>query len=156
FGCPSAGELIGTADADSVTREEMERLQIDSHCRAEGEAVPTHYEVQSRRRDGSVFPVERVVGSITYDGQPACLVVSLDLTERKRLKLFEAILPVCSVCGKVRDDTGKGRDRGHWLSLQEYVGEHTDTSLSHGFCPDCYRDYRRQAGLPETPSPRRH
>jgi PAS domain S-box-containing protein len=71
-----------------------------------------------------------------------------DITERKRLQLYESILPICCVCGKVRDDTGTERGKGSWHSLQTFVTEHSDTSLSHTFCPPCYHEYRRQQGLP--------
>lgn len=78
----------------------------------------------------------------------ACLAVLVDLDERKKLHLYESLLPICSVCGKVRDDTGKERGQGDWLNLQDYVVDHSETNLSHTFCPTCLMDYRKQMGLP--------
>jgi len=79
-------------------------------------------------------------------------VHATDITDRKRLNLYESILPVCSACGKVRDDTGKEHGQGDWSSrdwssLEQYVQEHSDTSLSHTFCPVCLEEYRRSQGL---------
>lgn len=49
------------------------------------------------------------------------------------IKTLRSILPMCSHCGKVRDDEGV------WSRLEAYVSAHTDTSFSHGLCPDCIR-----------------
>ena len=88
-----------------------------------------------------------------HDAQADSLAVLLDLTERKRLRLFESLLPVCCLCGKVRDDTKAKRGHGSWRALEEYVVEHSDADLTHTFCPDCYRTYREREGLPPAEPP---
>lgn len=50
------------------------------------------------------------------------------------IKTLRSILPMCSYCGKVRDDEGV------WKRLEAYVSDHTDTRFSHGLCPDCLRE----------------
>ncbi len=50
------------------------------------------------------------------------------------IKTLQSILPVCSHCKKVRDDEGV------WSRLDAYISKHTDTSISHGLCPDCIRE----------------
>jgi PAS domain S-box-containing protein len=72
-----------------------------------------------------------------------------DITERKWLeedkqklmdKLHEALahikelkglLPICANCKKIRND------KGYWQVVEEYIGEHTDATFTHGICPDC-------------------
>ena len=49
------------------------------------------------------------------------------------VKTLRSILPICSHCRKVRDDTGV------WKRLEAYVSAYTDTRFSHGLCPDCLR-----------------
>lgn len=147
FGYGSPAEVIRTDAFAYVADEDVARLREYAARRAAGEAVPTHYDAHLKRADGRVFPAEIVVARIPYGSEPASLIVLCDLSERKRLHLFESTLPVCCLCGKVRDDTGTQPGHGPWRSLEEYVALRSDAGLSHGFCPDCYRAYRKQQGL---------
>lgn len=148
FGYEGPEALVGVDAFLAVAEEDVPRLRAYMVKRAAGEDVPTRYEFRARRRDGAEFPAEAVVTRISYRGQPASLAVLLDLTERKRLRLFESLLPVCCMCGKVRDDTRKKTGQAPWRPLEEYVVEHSDADLTHTFCPDCYRAYREGEGLP--------
>ena len=58
-----------------------------------------------------------------------------DVTERalRDLKALRGIIPICSVCKKVR--TGDGE----WQQIERYVHNHSDADFSHGVCPDCAR-----------------
>ncbi len=42
------------------------------------------------------------------------------------------LLPICSVCKKIRDDDG------YWSGVEKYITEHTGTMFSHGVCPECF------------------
>ncbi len=148
FGYEGPEEIIGTDAYSYVAQDDVQQLREYERRRAAGRPAPTRYEARAKRQDGSVLPVELVVTRIIYGGQPASLTALYDLSERKRLQLYESILPVCCVCGKVRDDAGTEQGKGCWESLQTFVMEHSDTSLSHTFCPPCYQEYRRQQGLP--------
>lgn len=66
---------------------------------------------------------------------------------RERLNLFEQILPTCSVCGIVRDDTDHEHGEGEWMELHEYMTRRTATQLSHTFCPKCVVVYKAEQGL---------
>ena len=153
YGYESPAEIIGVDAFVSVSEQDAPRLREFMQKRAAGEEVPTRFEFRARRRDGSEFPADAVVTRICYRGQPASLAVLLDLTERKRLRLFESLLPVCCLCGKVRDDTKKKTGQPPWRPLEEYVVEHSDADLTHTFCPDCYRVYREREGLPPAEPP---
>ncbi|MBM9537283.1 GAF domain-containing protein [Desulfobulbus alkaliphilus] len=50
------------------------------------------------------------------------------------IKTLRSILPMCCHCRNVRDD------KGVWSRLEAYLSAHTDTSFSHGLCPDCLRE----------------
>ncbi len=47
------------------------------------------------------------------------------------IRQLSAILPICCVCKKVRDDNG------YWHQVDAYIKKHTGTDFSHGFCPEC-------------------
>ena len=55
----------------------------------------------------------------------------------KKLKLYEDILPICSYCKSIRDDSGTELGKGKWVSLEEYIQQKSGTNLSHGCCPKC-------------------
>lgn len=56
----------------------------------------------------------------------------------KKIKLYEEILPVCSLCSKIRDDTGTEHGKGKWMSVDEYLTHKTNLKMSHGYCQQCY------------------
>ena len=65
------------------------------------------------------------------------LQLSLILAKR-RLTALESILPICSYCRKIRDDSGKAPGCGDWMTFEQYLARKTDAHLSHGICGECY------------------
>ncbi|MFZ5759912.1 MAG: sigma-54-dependent transcriptional regulator [Thermodesulfobacteriota bacterium] len=56
---------------------------------------------------------------------------------RKRVRYFENILPVCAVCKKIRDDTGKEPGEGEWVELEQYLRRKTGISINQVCCEQC-------------------
>jgi len=67
------------------------------------------------------------------------------IAEKERVKLIgdlrraldevetlRSLLPICSSCKKIRDDTG------YWNTVEEYFSERTKFDFSHTVCPDCF------------------
>jgi signal transduction histidine kinase len=52
----------------------------------------------------------------------------------ENVKTLKGLLPICSRCKKVRDDSG------YWQNVEAYISDVTDTEFSHGLCPDCHED----------------
>ncbi len=50
------------------------------------------------------------------------------------VRSLRGLLPVCTGCGKLRDDDG------YWLELGNSLSRNTDTVLTHGICPSCSRE----------------
>ncbi len=59
------------------------------------------------------------------------------------IKVLEAFLPICAQCKKIRNQ------QGDWQQLETYIGQHTDTQFSHGYCPECLKRAMAEAGLAE-------
>lgn len=57
------------------------------------------------------------------------------------VKVLEAFLPICCQCKKIRDEEGQ------WQQLERYIGKHTGTKFSHGYCPECAQKVMAEAGL---------
>jgi hypothetical protein len=49
---------------------------------------------------------------------------------------LEALLPMCSSCKKVQDETD-----GSWAPFDVYLLNHTNTQVTHGMCPECMRKF---------------
>jgi len=49
----------------------------------------------------------------------------------KEIKILKGILPICSHCKKIRDDTG------YWNQIESYISKHSGADFSHGICPEC-------------------
>ncbi len=47
------------------------------------------------------------------------------------VKTLSGLLPICSHCKKIRDDTG------YWNQIESYVRDHSDAEFSHSICPEC-------------------
>lgn len=62
------------------------------------------------------------------------------------IRVLRGLLPICSVCKKIRDD------EGHWAHLEGYIESHSHASFSHGMCPECIEVYYGKHEAP--PSPR--
>ena len=62
-----------------------------------------------------------------------------------QINTLSELLPVCSWCRKVRNDSG------YWEQLEKYISNRTSTSFTHGICPECQKKYeaetRRIGGL---------
>jgi DNA-binding response OmpR family regulator len=60
-------------------------------------------------------------------------ILSLQTTVRQ----LEGLLPICSYCKKIRDQSE------HWCQVEEYVSRRTEATFSHGICPDCWERHLR-------------
>ena len=48
------------------------------------------------------------------------------------VKQLQGILPICSYCKKIRNDSN------YWQNVESYVTDHSQAEFSHGICPTCY------------------
>lgn len=46
-------------------------------------------------------------------------------------EMLRGLLPICSNCKKIRDESGK------WWQVEEYVAMHSEADFSHTICPPC-------------------
>ena len=49
-----------------------------------------------------------------------------------QVKTLSGLLPICSVCKRIRDDNG------YWQQVEGYIQKHTDATFTHGVCPECF------------------
>ena len=65
-----------------------------------------------------------------FRDQLHALLVIEDISEIAELR---RMIPICSVCRKVRDD------KESWMQVEAYFKNNWDVDFSHGYCPDCLK-----------------
>lgn len=56
------------------------------------------------------------------------------------VKVLESFIPICAQCKKIRSQDGA------WQPLEVYLGEHSNSRFSHGYCPECARKAMAEIG----------
>ena len=140
---------------DTVTeasyKEQRERL-LDAI--ANNRMDPEILELEAIHKEGHTLPVETHANFILDEqGNPVeILGVVRDISKQKKMeeerekliqhlqealkeiKTLRGILPICSVCKKIRDD------KGYWNQIESYIHEHSEAEFSHGICPECAKN----------------
>lgn len=83
-------------------------------------------------RDGNKIEIYALIttSSFIFKETPLVLLVIEDLSEIAELR---RMIPICSMCRKLRDD------KEAWFHLETYFKDHWDVEFSHGICPECYK-----------------
>lgn len=66
---------------------------------------------------------------------------------KRKIKTYEGILPVCCICKKVRDNSGREQGGGEWMSLESYVHRRQRWTSPPPTVPNVRR--RQERRLPE-------
>lgn len=125
--------------------------------------LPTDRVLWATRQDERVLVLIEVGGVDDLDLTEKLLVLNDDLAsaqreltrERRRLeqlldevrtshlyiRKLEGILPICSKCHLIRDDTDA------WRPMADYLLERGEVQLSHGYCPECLATTMAAEGL---------
>jgi len=130
--------------ADPADRQKMVGL-----LEANGEI--RDFEARFVRQDGSIMWMRF---SATLHREGGWLEgVCEDITERKQaeqekeelisrlrralqdVKRLSGLLPICSICKKIRDD------QGYWNQIETFISEHSEAEFSHGICQECARKH---------------
>jgi|GEM_PF-3390550 len=140
-------DLIHPDDRDAV-REAAARHE-------KGETDSFEVEHRLRTSDGSwlwILNWGRIVERDEEGNPVRALGTHLEITQRKRSELeretlieelssaldkihtLRGILPICSRCKKIRDDSG------YWEQLEVFLRQHSMAEFSHSLCPDCLRE----------------
>jgi hypothetical protein len=83
-------------------------------------------------RDGGKMELYALITTspFYYNKRPLVLLVIEDISE---IAEFHRLIPICSICKKVRDD------KESWFRLEAYFKDRWDVDFTHGYCPDCYQ-----------------
>lgn len=68
----------------------------------------------------------------------------------RKINLYQKILPMCCVCKKIRDDSGKKPGTGEWVKIETYINKRADLDVTSGYCPECARKTMAEAAPEKT------
>lgn len=111
--------------------------------RGTSDGAVLRYQSVLRHKSGSEVHVEITQGTSTFRERPAQIVMLRDVSARRRLLAYERLIPICSSCGAVRDDSDAARPS--WHSLEEFMESTVERSLTHTLCPHCADNMRLEA-----------
>ena len=83
-------------------------------------------------RDGNKIEIYALITAspFRHKKRPLVLLAIEDISEIAELR---RMIPICSICKKVRDD------KQSWFRVEAYFKEHWDVDFTHGICPECYK-----------------
>ena len=55
-----------------------------------------------------------------------------------QIKTLEGLIPICAWCKKIRTD------EGYWQEVDTYITAHSAAEFTHGICPECGTEMRKQ------------
>jgi PAS domain S-box-containing protein len=136
-----------------VHPEDRQRVMDAAQAHLDGKTSQYICEHRMLHKDGSIrWILCRGIATRDVDGKAIRMFgTDMDITERKtaelerdklvrelqnaldHIKQLSGLLPICSVCKKIRDE------KGQWHQLENYIHEHSEADFSHGFCPDCFQ-----------------
>lgn len=101
---------------------------------------PLEYRSHVLTKEGKTRTVIWSLTALKQDEQLEYIIGSgIDITELQKaladIRILSGLMPICSHCKKVRDDTG------YWNQIEEYIARYSDAAFSHSLCPDCAREY---------------
>lgn len=85
-------------------------------------------EIMREGEKQEIYSLITVSPFLNVKASQALLVIE-DISELAEL---HRIIPICSVCGKIRND------RESWMKVETYFKDSWDVDFSHGYCPECY------------------
>jgi PAS domain S-box-containing protein len=145
----SVEELLSRRISDLDDPDAAQKVRSRIRRMLKGEWIKE--EINHRKKDGTIFPVEINAGLLELGNHNYVLAFDRDITKRKlaeqerekliaelrealeRIKTLRGLLPMCAWCKKIRDD------QGYWKKVEDYLKEHSDATFTHGICPECLK-----------------
>ncbi len=57
------------------------------------------------------------------------------------VRQLEGFIAICSYCKRIRSDAQQ------WEQMERYISDHSHAQFSHGICPDCFEQVRKEFGV---------
>jgi DNA-binding response OmpR family regulator len=90
-------------------------------------------------RVSSMVRIKRVEDALREKEREQQKLISELKDALAEIKTLKGLIPICASCKKIRDD------EGYWNQLEAYLSKHTDAVFTHGFCPECAKEWKAEA-----------
>jgi DNA topoisomerase VI subunit B len=97
---------------DHLNRENLQRIA----------ELQVQYETERKEQESEIYRLKNV----ELEKKNEELSQALEHVRR-----LQGMLPICSHCKKIRDDSG------YWEQIESYISKHSETEFSHSICPEC-------------------
>ncbi|MBW2440200.1 MAG: PAS domain S-box protein [Deltaproteobacteria bacterium] len=163
YASPTVKRMLGYTVEEVLTLESQDILTPESYTKQKERLIKSlennpheseMLELEAIHKAGHSLPVQ-INANFLFDetGNPVeILGVARDISKQKKLreerealiqnlqdalkeiKTLRGILPICSICSKVRDD------KGYWEQVDVYIQKHSQADISHSICPECTKE----------------
>ena len=163
YASPTVKRMLGYTVEEVLTLQSQDILTPESYTKQKERLIESlenrpydseMMELEAVHKNGHTLPVQ-INANILFDedGNPVeILGVAGDISKQKKLreerealiqslqealkeiKTLRGILPICSICSKVRDD------KGYWEQVDVYIQKHSQADISRSICPECTKD----------------
>jgi len=146
-----AGTPFDDAAVKSLSRLNLRFAESCIVCRQNEEIasinIELRREIEERRRiEKELHAVLEELESRVVSRTRDLLTINRQLEEAlANVKTLSGLLPICSVCKKVRDD------QGYWGQIESYISNHSGAMFTHGLCPECTKKVYPDIELPPEP-----
>jgi hypothetical protein len=56
----------------------------------------------------------------------------------ENIQILRGLIPICGHCKKIREDGG------YWTRLESFIEQHSEAEFTHGICPECEVELKRE------------
>ena len=97
--------------------------------------VTTHLTLRRLQNELLVVNRELAQRNLDLEMRNAELQDALDT-----INSLSGLIPICAWCGRKIEN-----ESGEWVALERYIEDHSEASFTHGMCPDCLEQARRES-----------
>jgi hypothetical protein len=87
---------------------------------------------------GEFLVVAVVVNKLQVAHETKVRMISELQEAATKIRTLTGLIPICAWCKKIRTD------EGYWQEVEAYVAAHSEAAFTHGICPDCEKEVRKQ------------
>jgi len=132
-------EAILGMQADSIMPPESKATFWSTLDAVRRTGVPEEFESEAISPTGESQWYRSRMIPIQDNGKfSGAMIMATNITELRaaedQVERLRRLLPICSWCNKIQSEDGA------WLTLEAHLEKERGTGVSHGICPDCYRE----------------
>jgi len=60
---------------------------------------------------------------------------------RRKVKIYEDMLPICCLCKKIRIDSNSESGNSEWVQMEKYITDKAGVHVVSTYCPKCAKEF---------------